>query len=186
MLVKEFEAGTQAAVAFCIQRGGGTEIGKGANTSLEQMCGNVAFLAESLLRQGVRIYLPGLDDRASHYTPHERINEIYHSLALVEAKGNATLAGDLASAVELIPTGSVIYVLLAVAESDLPAAISLAGHKGVKVVALLYDPFVFQRGRVRYSFESAIDPMYVAQLRNSGAFPMVVPLDVGLSESEDE
>ena len=39
LLVKEFEAGTHAAAAFLIQRKDGTEIGEGAATSLETMCG---------------------------------------------------------------------------------------------------------------------------------------------------
>ncbi|HWA82139.1 MAG TPA: DUF58 domain-containing protein, partial [Fimbriimonadaceae bacterium] len=39
LLVKEFEAGSYASVAFMIQRTNGTEIGEGGETSLELMCG---------------------------------------------------------------------------------------------------------------------------------------------------
>jgi hypothetical protein len=181
-LVKEFEAGTQAAAAFCIQRGKGTEIGKGAATSLEQMCGNVAFLAENFLRQGARVYLPGMDNQASHFAPHERLGEIYHSLALVNADSDRSLADDLAEAVQLASYRSVLYLLAAVAEPDLPDAVAHAVQNGVRVIALLYDANAFHRGKHRTDVPSVVDELFIGRLRSAGALPIVVPIDVTESE----
>jgi uncharacterized protein (DUF58 family) len=178
LLVKEFEAGTQAAAAFCIQRGKGTEVGKGAATSLEHMCGNVAFLAETFLRQGARVCLPGLDSKSSHYAPHERIAEIYHALALVNADSDRHLAEDLAEAMQQVAYGSVLYVLAAVAEPDLPDAVARAVQHGARTVALLYDAAVFQKGKPRSTVTSAVDADFIARLRGAGALPIVVPVDI--------
>ena len=177
LLVKEFEAGTQAAAAFCIQHGSGTEVGTGAATSLEQMCGNAAFLAETFLRQGVRIYLPGLDDVAAHHAPHERISQVYHSLALVQADQAHSLADDLEAAFQLLPPGSVVYVMVAVQEPDLAGAVSHLAGRGIKIVALIYDAMAFNRNK-RTTFKSAVEPTYIGQLRAAGAMPVVIPIDV--------
>lgn len=178
LLVKEFEAGTQAAAAFCIQHSRGTEIGKGAATSLEQMCGNVAFLAETFLRQGATVYLPGLDEQATHYAPHERIVQIYHSLATITADGDWFLEQDVREAVGALPYGSVLYILMAVAEKGVIEAISFAAQHGLKVVALLYDATAFHKGRERALWTTAMDPSFVGSVRAAGALPVVVPIDV--------
>ena len=178
LLVKEFEAGTQAAAAFCIQRGRGTEIGKGVVTSLEQMCGNVAFLAETFLRQGARVYLPGLEEQAAHYAPHERVAQIYLALASVEADSDRKMAVDLLESLETLPFGSLLYLLIAVAESDLADAVALAARRGVRVVALLYDAYAFHDAKKPPEWKTAIDSEFVAGLRGAGATPVIVPIDV--------
>ena len=183
LLVKEFEAGTQAAAAFFIQHGKGTEIGSGAATSLEQMCANAAFLAETFLRQGVRIYLPGLDTVPSHHAPHERIGQIYHSLAVLEARDNRQLSEDMAAGTDLLPPGSIAYVMATVQEPEMAGAISDMASRGIKVVALLYDALSFNKSR-RVNFKSVVEPMYVAELRGAGATPIVIPVDLATGEKE--
>jgi uncharacterized protein (DUF58 family) len=178
LLVKEFEAGTQAAAAFCMQRRKGTNIGKGIFTSLEQMCGNIAFLSETFLRQGARVYLPGLEDNASHFAPHERIAQIYITLAGVEADSIRPTSDDIFESLDLLPFGSVLYVLLAVAEPDLPDAIALATRRGISVVALVYDAFAFHEGKRSPDWTSAVDPTFLGALRGAGATPVVVPIAV--------
>jgi len=177
LLVKEFEAGTQAAAAFCIQHGAGTEIGSGAATTLEQMCGNVAFLAETFLRQGVRVYLPGLDNLPAHHAPHERISQVYHSLAVLEADKPVSLATDLAEAVDIVPPGSMIYVLIAVQEPGVVPGVSAAAQRGLKVVTLLYDALAFKKNK-RANFKSAVEPDFVGELRGAGTTPVIIPVDL--------
>ncbi|HWD40609.1 MAG TPA: DUF58 domain-containing protein [Fimbriimonas sp.] len=182
LLVKEFEAGTQAAAGFCIQHGNGTEIGVGAATTLEQMCGNVAFLAETFLRQGARVFLPGLETRASHFAPHERVGEVYHTLAEISTDSPAPLADDVITATDEMPFGSVLYVLVAVAEEGLAPAIARACRSGLKVVALVYDAYAFQKTKAKQSFQSAVNPDFTTELRSVGATLVLVPIDVVMTE----
>lgn len=175
LLVKEFEAGTHAAAAFLIQRTVGTEIGSGANTSLELICGHAVYLAEVFLRQGARVEFPGVDSTASHGSVHERTHEIYEDLAGLQADSQETVGDHLGALFGVLPLGSVIFVMMAVADPSLLAAITRLNTKGVRVVPLIYDAEAFggKRGTV-----SAADPGYMGALRDAGAIPTLMPTEV--------
>jgi len=179
LLVKEFEAGTHSAAAFLIQRTQGTELGEGADTSLELICGHVVYLAEAFLRQGARVVFPGLDNAPSHGSVHERTHEIYEQLAAIEADCPETLGDQAAALVGDLPTGSVLFVFMAVADRTLLSAISRLAAKGTSVVPLVYDANVFPRKR---GIVSATDPAYMGALRDAGGIPSLMPSEVANAE----
>jgi uncharacterized protein (DUF58 family) len=175
LLVKEFEAGTHAAAAFVIQRTSGTEVGSGANTSLELICGHAVYLAEVFLRQGARVEFPGIDSATSHGSVHERTHEIYADLAGVQADSSETLGDHVNALFGVLPLGSVIFVLMAVADPTLVDAIARLHTKGTRVVPLVYDARAFGSRRDKVS---ATDPAYIGSLRDAGSIPVLMPTEV--------
>jgi uncharacterized protein (DUF58 family) len=175
LLVKEFEAGTHAAATFLIQRTRGTDIGVGANTSLELICGHAVYLAEVFLRQGARVEFPGLDSSTSHGSIHERTHEIYEDLAAVQADSDDTLGDHAGALVGVLPLGSVLFVMMAVADPTLITAISRLHAKGASVVPLVYNSNAFSHKR---GVVSATDPAYIGSLRDAGAVPTIMPTEV--------
>lgn len=177
LLVKEFEAGTHAAAAFVVQRTKRTEVGSGANTSLEFMIGNAAYLAETFLRQGARVHFPQLEAKAPTMSQHERVHDIEVLLAEVEADQEAPLGEEILALKSSLPPGSVVFAMLAVQDEVLlTAARDLAMH-GMTVVALTYDTAAFEEPRRPSGVASASDPTYVERLRAAGANPVVVPVE---------
>ena len=175
LLVKEFEAGTHSAAAFLIQRTKGSEVGSGAKTSLELICGNAVYLAETFLRLGARIVFPGLDGVPSHGSIQERTQEIYEELAGVQADLDASVGEEAASLSGKFPTGSVLFVMLAVADPSLIVAVNQLTTGGTSVIPLLYDAKAFQ---IRTRVQSATDPTYMGALRDAGAMPIIMPTEV--------
>ncbi|MEZ0327473.1 MAG: DUF58 domain-containing protein [Fimbriimonas sp.] len=174
LLVKEFEAGTHAAAAFLLQNSVGSDIGQGAQTTLELMKSHAVFLAENLLLQGARIELPGLDRNPSHGSQHERLNEIYEELAWLKADGERTL-GEMASGLSgRFPPGSILFVLLSVADDSLPGAIGSLAVRGTVVSPLLYDAKLYDpTAQIR----PAVDPAFVRELRAAGAAPILMKME---------
>jgi uncharacterized protein (DUF58 family) len=176
LLVKEFEAGTHAAAAFVIQMTNGTEVGEGANTSLELMVGHAVYLAEQFLRQGARVEFPGLEERGSHHSVAERTNEIYEVLAGVQADSSLSISAQAAGAATDLPPGSVLFVMLAVVDPELPASLAALQQRGTRVVPLLYDADAFATKKGA-RVASATSPDFVRELRGIGAHPIVMPTD---------
>lgn len=172
LLVKEFEAGSQATMAFIVQHQRGTDLGEGRFTSLELFCGHVAFLAEKYLAQGIRVEVP-VGGELAPTTRGDRLGEIYGALARLEGDGSQSVAEEAGVVGEKLPPGSTVYALLAVADPGLPAVANRLWAKfGVKVVALVYDAAAFgSTGAAR----SAADPPVVAALRKAGAIPVLMP-----------
>lgn len=171
LLVKEFEAGSHASVAFIIQRTAGTEIGVGAETSLELMCGHVAYLADHFSRVGARVDLPLLPVKEERRG--NRLREIQEALALAVADSNHRLGDDLRLAIEIIAPGSTLFVLHAVADETLPQSIGHVAGSGTRVVPLVYDAKGF--GRTTFSGISATSTAYLERLRAAGATPVIMP-----------
>lgn len=180
LLVKEFEAGTHAAAAFVMQTTTGSEIGDGANTTLELMIGHIVFLSEMFLQKGVRVQLPGRDDRPSHHSVSERTHEIYDVLARVQADRPVSVASDLLAAVDGLPPGSALFVAMSVADEEVLGAIASVGQRGVRVIPLLYDAKQFKGGE---RAKSAGNPDFVRLLRQSGAHPIMMPTDMNRREA---
>ncbi|MBI1756551.1 MAG: DUF58 domain-containing protein, partial [Fimbriimonas ginsengisoli] len=177
LLVKEFEAGSNAAAAFVIQRTQGTEIGSGHKTSLEAMCSHAAFLADQFLRQGTRVEFPVIEPPSRSISPRERMSEILDALAGMTIVEGQSIGDDLLTCVGQLPPGSSVFAMLAVADGSLLTAMGRLAARGTQVVALLYDADAFkQKGRV-LKVQSAISPAFVDQIRQAGAHPIVVPLE---------
>jgi uncharacterized protein (DUF58 family) len=176
LLVKEFEAGTHAAAAFVIQATKGSDVGPPESSSLELMKGHGVFLAETFLRMGARVEFSGLDRNPSHGSQHERLNEIYEELAGLNADLEGTLLDQLGSAGIGLAHGSILFVLLAVADDSLPTAISSLSGKGISIVPLLYNARSLDgKTKVR----PATDPAFLRELRAAGASPLIMPLGDG-------
>lgn len=183
LLVKEFEAGTHAAAAFLIQTSLGSEIGTGANTSLELICGNVAYLAEQFLRQGARVDFPGLEQKSSFASPLERLNEIYEILASVQANQSQNLGETALAVLGILPTGSALMIAMTLADDSLIEAVAQLSSRGTQVVPLLYDALNFLPKNAKRIPRSAADPLFIEQLRSAGAFPVVMPTEGTVEQS---
>ena len=168
MVVKEFEAGSQATIALLVDRTKGHDVGKGAATSLELMIGHLAFLVETFLRQGVRVLLPQVDDAPNHANVQERAEEALRSLATLDSEGGATFAEEMAEVI--LPGGSVVYALHAVADPALREVAAEMVARGIRVVPLVYDPAAFGRSNL----PPAVGADYVDDLQAAGATPQAM------------
>jgi uncharacterized protein (DUF58 family) len=180
LLVKEFEAGSQAAAAFLVQRTKGTEVSTGAKSSLELMIGHALYLAEIYLKQGARIELPNLEVSANHVNPNERVHQLYEILAGVEADQEQTLGTDLLATIGTLPPGSVVFLACAVPDPTLADAVLEATSHGVPVVAMLYNANAFRSGKRVVPIASASDADFVEAMRRAGAHPVLMPTEVDL------
>ena len=168
IVVKEFEAGSQATVALLIDRRKAHDIGKGAETSLELMIGHAAFLVETFLRQGVRILLPQVDDNPNHLDVQERSAQALRALATLDSDRAAGLGEELADLV--LPGGSVVYAFHAVADPEVQRSGSALVARGVRVVPLVYDAQAFGKT----SLPTAVGATYVDDLQAAGLTPQAM------------
>jgi len=176
LLVKEFEAGTHAAAAFIFQRTPGSDIAGDGIGTLDLMCGHVLFLADLFLQQGARVELPGLESTASHLLPSERVREISEVLAVIADDSSQSLATELHQLRGSMPPGSVIFVLMSVAEEAMAVAIPALSVQGTTIVPLLYDPRALAP---KYAGLGATDENFVSMLRMNGAHPIIMPMEAG-------
>lgn len=175
LMVKEFEAGSNAAAFFFIQRTQNSEVGVGARTTLEAMCSHAAFLIEGLLRQGARIEFPVYEDRANTLSPRERMAEVLDVLAGIQANSPMSIGEDVMAHASRLPSGSILFAMLGVADESLIDAARYCAARGQTLAPLLYNAEVFvPRGR-RLRSTSASMPDYVDSLRQAGARPSIVP-----------
>lgn len=172
LLVKEFEAGIQAAYAMFVQRTRGSEVGRGAHTTLELMCGHAAYLGDQLLRAGATVELPGLETSAPSAAEGSRHAEILEALATAEADQDATLGQDLLARLPSVAPGATVLLFLAVEEDDLPDAVRAASSTGAHVVGLVYDADAFRKGRAG---APAVGSGFVRTLQQAGASIVQMP-----------
>lgn len=163
--VKEFETGSHSAVAFFLQRSRGSDVGIGADTTLEQMCGNVAFVAQQMLRQGTQVDLPVHHVSGPWRSQPERVAQILDALAEIQANHNRSLAADLLEFSPSMPQGSVLYVLVSVEEADLPGAVRTLRGRGYEVIVLLYDAARYGQTEIPTSTNGD----FVSSLTSAGA-----------------
>lgn len=175
LLVKEFEAGSNAAAAFVIQRTIGTDIGVGATTTMEAMISHTVYLADAFLRQGARVEFPSLEEISRSVNTRERMAEILDMLAGVQADQQASVATEAMECVGKLPPGSTVFVLLGIADEALLNVVPLIHAQGSQLIPLLYDANAFVPKGRKLKAESAVSPSYVNELRTAGAFPVVVP-----------
>lgn len=143
LLVKEFETGAQSSVAFLMQLTEGSDVGQGAKTTLEHMCGNLAYLSGTMLRQGIDLSFPGLDGDDVSAQPVERENQILMMLAEIQANRKESISDHVSAALPTLPTGTHLYVLISVVDEGLPDTIQRATQYGDPVTVLIYDPRIY-------------------------------------------
>ena len=136
--VREFQAGSQGAAAFVIQRTQGSDLDGNSMSSLDLMCGHALYMAEQMLRQGIQVTFPLLEPEHQVRGEAERREEIELMLGQLMAEGVDSLGSDLVSAATELGTGSSIYVLTAVHDEALVGAISQL-RSNHHVIVLVYD-----------------------------------------------
>ncbi len=171
LLVKEFEAGSHTAASIVIQQTTGSELGKGAETTLEQMCGNAIFLAEQLMHQGAMVQFPTLEGKPTRSSGAERLNEIYAMIARVQADRGVAVSADIQANIALLPPGSILIVMLSVADAGMIGLLRQLKATGVQVVALIYgETKVAQTPETLF----AADRRYMDRLEGAGAIVRIV------------
>ena len=175
LMVKEFEAGSNAAAFFFVQRTQNSEVGVGARTTLEAMCSHAAFLIEDLLRQGARIELPVYEDQARTLAPRERMAEVMDILAGIQANSPTTLGEDIMAAAPRLPAGCILFAMAGVADESLIEAAHFCTARGQVLAPLLYNADAFVPKGRRLRSMPASTPEYVDSLRQAGARPSIVP-----------
>lgn len=174
LLVKEFETGSHSMVAFVLQRTRGTDVGEGANSTLEHMCSHIAYMSDRMLRNGSSVMLPTIETNARHTaSPHERAQEILISLAGVDNEGSETIASELIRAGSEMTYGSSVYVFLGVADEELPTAVRTLVSRGMRVTTLVYDAAAYTKNLK--GIESAASTRFVDLLSANEAHVVEVP-----------
>jgi uncharacterized protein (DUF58 family) len=149
--VKEFQAGSQGAACFLLQRTQGTDIGPGNMTSLDAMAGHALYLSEQLIRQGVRISFPLLEEGNKVRGESERKEDIALMLGTMMGDSPDTIGQDLLEAVKQVDSGTTFYVMVAVEYGSLLSALdSVRGRH--PIVVLTYDAGAYDK---RFAANSA-------------------------------
>jgi uncharacterized protein (DUF58 family) len=178
LMVKEFETGSYSALAFVVQNSQGSEVGTGAHTTLELMCGHLAFLIAGLLRQGASIEFPGLERRSRAASPQERETEILYLLTEMQADSEVPVSQRVGEAAHTLLPGTQVVVMMSVADEGMPRAIGGLLGSGYSVTVLLYDADAFPDPH-RRGLRSAADPDFVARIEGAGARTVLMPVEGG-------
>ncbi|MBX3119358.1 MAG: DUF58 domain-containing protein [Fimbriimonadaceae bacterium] len=176
MLVKEFETGSQAAIAMIAQTTVGSEMGSDF-TTLDHICGHMAYLIERFCRKNLEVYLPGLVETNQQQSAFGNEWDLQVALASLEADAKETLTEQLHAEVPRLPSGTAIYLFMTLAEANLPGYISTLcaiGHPVFVVVYRLQDPTRSKAARSGY----AADKAYIDELSMAGAKTEIVELGV--------
>ncbi len=167
--VKEFQAGSQGAASFVIQRSNNTDVGKGNVSTLDAICGHSLFIAEQMLRQGVSVTFPLLEEERGKKGEAERKEEIALLLGTLIADSPATLGADLLEAASLLESGATLYVFTSVDDGSLVSALQrLRGR--VSVVVLVYEAAAYDPKRLA---DSAA--LFSEAYRQAGAHVVLMP-----------
>lgn len=179
LLVKEFETGSQNAVSLMIQTTKGSDIGQGAHTTLERMCGHAAYLMGAMVRQGIDVRLIGVDSGPPALDPSQREWQILMGLAHLEADDPDPMSVQLRSRRgELIP-GSAVYLLLATPDEALPDQIQELQRNGHRVLCIVLDAGSFNPSS-KSPIPNAANPSFLGALRDAGAQVVVTKAAGGL------
>ncbi len=175
LLVKEFEAGSQALFGLLMQRSQGSDFGRAPLSSLDLMCGHFLYLTQELGRGGAESVFPQLENGANRDRTSARIGEVETLLADIHADSQQVIGNDLLRAAEDPASGSVFYLAITQLDPTLPSAIAQVVRRGRPVTVLIYDPAHFVSHRKAQN--SAIDPAYIDSLTAAGARTIIVPLE---------
>ncbi len=167
--VKEFQAGSQGSAAFLLQRSRGSDVGAGNVTSLDAMAGHALYLSEQLLRQGVRINFPQLEEETSIRGEAERREDIALLLGTVMADSTNSIGADILEVVERVDSGTTLYVMASIDDGSLLSALDRVRGK-YPVVVLTYDATAYDPKKVSES-ASLMNESY----RQRGAMVLQMP-----------
>jgi uncharacterized protein (DUF58 family) len=178
LVVKEFETGSHSTVAFFIQRSRGSDVGSGANSTIEHICSHCAYLSDRMLRNGAGVVMPTIESPTNaSSSPHERAQEILVALAGVEADTSESISSELIRGAAKLPYGSRAYVFMSVADPDLIGAIRTLSSNGISVACLLYDSEKY-RSKSSPAVVSAMDHAFMDQITSAGGTVIAVPFVV--------
>ena len=167
--VKEFQSGSQGAASFLLQRTLGTDVGQGTMTSLDAMAGHALYLSELLIRQGVKISFPLLEQGNKVRGESERKEDIALMLGTMMADNPDTIGSDLIEAVKQVDSGTTFYVMVSIDDGSLLSALDQVRGK-FPVVVLTYDAAVFDK-KSSVSSASLMNESY----RQGGALVLQMP-----------
>jgi uncharacterized protein (DUF58 family) len=136
--VKEFQAGSQGTAIMLLQRSAGSDFEGEERSSLDLMCGNALFIASQLIRQGVTVSFPNLDESVGTATGAEDEDAIAWGLGVLMASSSLSIGTDLMEAAQTAGTGSTFFVMAAREDGSLVPAIQAISSKH-HVVVLAYD-----------------------------------------------
>ena len=179
LLVKEFETGSYSSLAFIIKSNRGSDVGEGGHTTLELMCGHLAYVCQRLLRQGTFISFPGLDSRSRATLPQERETEILFLLAELVADSEVPVSQRLAESMHSLTPGTQVVALVSVVDDGLPRAVTSLATSGFPVTVLIYDASAFATKKSA-NVRSAAQPEYVAKLEGAGAQMVMMPTETAV------
>lgn len=167
--VKEFLAGSQGEAAFMLQRSSGSDVGKGAVSSLDAAAGHTLFLTELLIRQGVHVSFPQFDASRQKKQEADRRDEIAMTLGTLMADSDRRIGRELLEAAATAPTGTLFYVLVSVDDGSLLTALTkLRGRN--PVVVMTYDAGAYDEKRLADS-AALMSEAY----RQAGAMVIAMP-----------
>ena len=177
LLVKEFEAGSQAIVGFLLQRKRGTDVGDAGMSSLDLMCGHAAFLSRDFKRIGADTVYPQLEVPRDRTRGSGRNDEIDLLLAGIVAEEPDDIARDLLIASRDPSCGTIFYLFVAVEDPALPSAVATVISNGVAVVVLLYDADAFRGNKGSVRARSAVSTAFIDTLVSAGAKTHMIPVE---------
>ena len=154
LMVKEFETGALARAHIFIQRTAASVKRSSDRQILDRMCGNAAYLAETLIVHGAEICMPSLAGDRLGTNETNKIHEILRLLSEVEYDQLETLGSEVERYANQIQSGSTIYLFVSHVDPTLARSIHSLTTKGIKAIAILY----------RVGNES-----FVAELQKAGA-----------------
>ena len=167
--VKEFQAGSQGAASFLLQRTQGTDLGQGNVTSLDAMAGHALYLSEQLIRQGVRISFPLLEQGTKVRGESERKEDIALMLGTMMGDSPDKIGSDLLEAVQQVDAGTTLYVMVSIDDGSLLTALEKVRGR-YPVVILTYDATAFDKRRLTDS-AALMNESY----RQAGALVLQMP-----------
>ena len=167
--VKEFQAGSQGAACFLIQRTQGTDVGTGNVTSMDAMAGHALYLTEQLIRQGVRISFPLLEEGTKVRGESERKEDIALMLGTMMSDSPVKIGADILEAVQQVDAGTTFYVMVAIDDGSLLTALEKVRGR-FPIVILTYDATAYDSRRVSES-ASLMNESY----RQAGALVLQMP-----------
>lgn len=166
VMVKEFESGTGATIAYFLQRDRALASAK-KYSPFEAFCAHAMFLATDHVRRGGLVYFPQLEEPSVLLqTPALRERNVREVLTDIQPDAGSLLSDDLARG--LARPGQTVLLFVAAQDPALPGVLARLGD--VRKAVIVYD---VQKYGVPEA--SAADPEYIRQLEAAGARVFVAP-----------
>lgn len=164
--VKEFETGFNTNLVILPQLTRGTEFGKDADTTLEAICGNAAYISDVMLGRGSAVSLPTLEKGISPARSSDvRFRQVCDALAAANADREVSFASELMKASQESGFGCTYVLMLTATEPALADAIVTLSAIA-PVLVLVYDARSFDP-KVKGA-ELATDPAFLASISRPG------------------